>query len=182
MGELSRQQTMAQSERIQLQAMLKNIDNPDSIPEVRTNSVVLQLSQKLAESRAALAQALVVYGANHPTAKKLQSEVDELQSQIEIQKKGIVNSLRASYAAAQARESMMGTEMKGTSQELDKMAKYATLKKEVEANVALYNSLYGRIKEAGISAASKSADIQVVDPARVPDLPDPPAPAAEHGA
>ena len=60
--------------------------------------------------------------------------------------------------------------MKGTSQELDKMAKYSALKKEVDANVALYNSLYGRIKEAGISAASKSADIQIVDPARVPDV------------
>jgi polysaccharide biosynthesis transport protein len=181
MGELSRQQTLAQSERIQLQALLKNADNPDAIPEVRTNSVVLQLSQKLAESRAALSQALVVYGKNHPTAKKLQSEVDELESQIEIQKKGIVNSLRASYAAAQTRESMMGMEMKGTSQELDKMAKYAALKKEVEANVALYNTLYGQIKEAGISAASKSADIQIIDPARVPDTPIRPRPVLNLG-
>src|SRR4029077_15521832 len=39
------------------------------------------------------------------------------------------------------------------------------------ANVALYNSLYARLKEAGISAASKSVDIQIVDPARVPDDP-----------
>ena len=141
MGELSRQQTMAQSERIQLQALLKNVDTPDSLPEVRTNIVVQQLSQKLAESKAALSQALVIYGSNHPTARKLQSEVDELQTQLDIQKKAIVNSLRASYAAAQARESMMGAEMKGTSQELDRMSKYSTLKKEVEANVALYNTL-----------------------------------------
>jgi succinoglycan biosynthesis transport protein ExoP len=180
-GELGRQQTMAQSERIQLQALLKNVHNPDSIPEVRTNSVVQALSQKLAESRAALAQALVVYGSNHPTSMKLQREGDELQSQLDIQKKAIVNSLRASYAAAQARESMMGAEMKGTSQELDKMSKYSTLKKEVEANVALYNSLYGRIKEAGIAAASKSADIQIVDPARVPALPIRPRPLLNLG-
>jgi len=176
MGELSRQQTVAQSERIQLQSLLKNAGNADSLPEVRTNAVVQQLSQRLAEERAALAQAMVVYGSNHPTAKKLQSEVDELQSQIDIQKKAIVNSLRASYAAAEARESMMSAEMKGTGKELDKMARYATLKKEVEANETLYNSLYGRIKEAGIAAASKSADIQVVDPARVPDVPIRPRP------
>ncbi len=181
MGELSRQQTMAQSERIQLQALLKNVDSPDSLPEVRTNIVVQQLSQKLAESKAALSQALVIYGSNHPTARKLQSEVDELQTQLDIQKKAIVNSLRASYAAAQARESMMGAEMKGTSQELDRMSKYSTLKKEVEANVALYNTLYGKIKEAGISAASKSADIQVVDPARVPDTPIRPRPLLNLG-
>ena len=176
MGELSRQQTQAQAERIQLQALLRNTVNPDSLPEVRTNPVVIQLSQKLAEQKASLAQALVVYGSNHPTAKKLQSEVDELQSQLEIQKKAIVDSLRASLAAAQARESMMGAEMKGTGQELDRMARYSTLKKEVEVNVELYNSLYGRIKEAGITAASKSADIQVVDPARIPDSPIRPRP------
>ena len=171
MGELSRQQTQAQSEKIQLQALLKNVNNPDSIPEVRSNPVVQQLSQKLAELRAELSQALVVYGGNHPTAKKLQSQVDELQSQLNIQKKAIVNSLRASYAAAETREGLMAAEMKGTSKELDKVARYTTLKKEVEANVELYNSLYARIKEAGISAASKSIDIQVVDPARVPDDP-----------
>ena len=171
MEELSRQQTLAQAERIQLQALLKNANNPDSLTEVRTNSVVLQLSQRLAEQRAALAQALVVYGANHPTAKKLQSEVDELQNQIESQKRAIVTSLRASYAAAEARESLMTAEMKGTGKELDKVARYTALKKEVEANVELYNSLYGKIKEAGISAASKSADIQIVDPARIPGTP-----------
>lgn len=176
MGELSRQQTLAQSERIQLQAMLKNAGNADSLPEVRTNPVVQQLSQRLAEQRAALAQALVVYGSNHPTAKKLQSEVDELQAQIEIQKKAIVNSMRASYASAEARESLMSAEMKGTSKELSQVARFTSLKKEVEANEALYNSLYGRIKEAGIAAASKSADIQVVDPARVPDDPIRPRP------
>lgn len=170
-SELSRQQTQAQTERIKLQALLKNASNPDSLTEVRTNTVVLQLSGRLAEQRAALAQALVVYGANHPAAKKLQSEVDELQHQLDTQKKAIVTSMRASYAAAEAQESLMSAEMKGTGQELGKMARYATLKKEVEANVDLYNSLYGKIKEAGISAASKSADIQIVDPARVPDEP-----------
>ena len=50
MGELSRQFTQAESERIQLQALLKNVQgNPDSLPEVRNNPVVQQLSQKLAE-------------------------------------------------------------------------------------------------------------------------------------
>jgi polysaccharide biosynthesis transport protein len=171
MGELSRQQTLAQAERIQIQSLLKNAANTDSLPEVRSNQVVQQLSQRLAEQRAALAQALVVYGSNHPTAQRLQTEVDELQSQIELQKKAIVNSLRASYASAAVRESMMAAEMKGTGKELDKVARYTSLKKEVEANEALYNTLYARIKEAGIAAASKSADIQVVDPARIPDEP-----------
>ena len=172
MGELSRQFTQAESERIQLEALLKNIQgNPDSLPEVRNNPVVQQLSQKLAEERAELSQSMVVYGSNHPVVKKLQSHVDELQSQLDGQKHAIVNSIRASYAAAEAREQLMAAEMKGTTKELGQMSRYTALKKEVQTDVDLYNSLYAKIKEAGIAAASKSANIRLVDPAMVPDTP-----------
>jgi len=172
MGELSRQFTQAEAERIQLQALLKNQNgNPDSLPEVRNSPVVQQLSQKLAEQRAELSQALVVYGSNHPAAKKLQSQVDELQSQLNGQKHAIVNSMKASYAAAEAREQLMAAEMKGTTKEIGQMAQYTALKKEVQTEVDLYNSLYAKIKEAGIAAASKSANIHVVDQAMVPDHP-----------
>jgi polysaccharide biosynthesis transport protein len=172
MGELSRQFTQAESERIQLEALLKNVQgNPDSLPEVRNNPVVQQLTQKLAEQRAELSQARVVYGANHPVVQKLQSQVDELQSELNSQKHATFNSLRASYAAAEARERLMAAEMKGTTKELSQMARYTALKKEVQTEVDLYNSLYAKIKEAGIAAGSKSANIQIVDPALVPDNP-----------
>src|SRR2546425_11905348 len=173
MGELTRQLTQAEAERIQLEALLKSVQtgNPDSLPEVRSNPVVQRLSQTLAEQRAQLSQVLVVYGKNHPAAKKLQSQIDELQSQLNEQKNATVNSLRASYAAAKAREHLMTAEMKGTSNELEQMARYSALKKEVQTNVDLYNTLYAKIKEAGITAASKSANIHVVDQARVPKTP-----------
>jgi succinoglycan biosynthesis transport protein ExoP len=172
MGELSRQYTQAESERIQIEALLKNVQgNPDSLPEVRNNPVVQQLSQKLAEQRAELSQSRVVYGSNHPAAKKLQSQVDELQSEVNSQKHAIVNSIRASYAAAEARERLMAAEMRGTTKELSQMARYTALKKEVQSDVELYNSLYAKIKEAGIAAASKSANIRIVDPALVPERP-----------
>jgi succinoglycan biosynthesis transport protein ExoP len=178
MSELSRQFTQAESERIQLQALLKNLPDghADSLPEVRNSPVVQQIGQRLAQQRAELAQALVTYGKNHPNARKLQSEVDELQVQLDMQKKAIVNSLRASYAAAEARQRLMQTEMKGTTKQLGEMARYSALKKEVQSEVELYNSLYSRIKEAGIAAASKSATIRVVDQARVPALPARPRP------
>ena len=173
MSELSRQYTLAETERIQIQSLLKNMqgNNPDSLPEVRSNPVVQQLSQKLAELRGELAQTLVVYGKNHPAARKLQSQVNELQSEVDAQKRATVNSLRASYAAAEAREQLMAAEMKGTTKEMGQMARYTELKKELQTEVELYNSLYAKIKEAGIAAASKSANIRVVDAARAPEAP-----------
>lgn len=173
MGELTKQLTQAEAEKIQLQALLNSVQHgdPDSLPEVRTNPVVQRLSQELAEQRAQLSQVLVVYGKNHPAAKKLQSQVDELQRQLEAEKNAAVTSLRASYAAAEAREHLMAGEIKGTTKELDEMARYSALKKEVQTNTDLYNTLYTKIKEAAITAASKSADIRVLDEARVPSKP-----------
>lgn len=173
MSQLNQQLTQAQSEKIQIAALLKSVQagDADSLPEVRNNPVVQQLTQKLGEERAQLAQVLVVYGSNHPSAQKLQREVSQLNEELDGQKKAIVNSLRASYAAADAREKLMAGEVKGTTKQLDQMARYATLKKEVQNNVELYNSLYSRIKEAGISAASKSGNIRIIDSARVLNSP-----------
>jgi polysaccharide biosynthesis transport protein len=173
MGELNRQLTQAQSDRIQLEALLKSVQagSPDVLPEIRNNPVVQQLSTKLAELKAELSQARVVYGINHPNVKKLQNQVDELQAQLEGQKAAVLGSIRTSYLAARAREQLMDSEIKGTSSELSQMARYNALKNEAQANTELYNNLYARVKEAGIAAASKSSNLRVVDEAHVLDLP-----------
>ena len=173
MTELGRQLTQAQADRIQLEALLRSVreGNPDSLPEVRSNPVVQQLSAKLAEVRVELAQALVIYGKNHFMAKKLQHQVDELQAQLNEQKAAVVASTRSSYTAARAREQLMTSEIRNATKDLGLMARYAELKREAKTNTDLYNSLYARVKEAGISAASKSSNIRIVDRARVPDAP-----------
>jgi succinoglycan biosynthesis transport protein ExoP len=173
MVELNRQLTQAQADRIQLEALLKSVQagSPDVLPEIRNNPVVQQLSTKLAEQRGELSQAKVVYGVNHPSVKKLQSQVDELQSQLEAQKTAVLGSIRTSYSAARARENLMDSEMKGASSQLSQMGRYNDLKKEAQTNSELYNNLYTRVKEAGIAAASKSSNLRLVDEAHVLDAP-----------
>jgi len=171
--ELNRQLTQAEADRIQIEAMLKNVrvGSADFLPAVRDNPVVQQLSEKLGEARSQLAQATVFYGKNHPNVKKLQSQVDELDKQLSAQKLAIVGSIHSSYDAASAREQLMNSKIKGTTSELNQMERYGALKKEAQANSELYNSLYARVKEAGIAAASKSSNVRVVDQARVLDSP-----------
>ena len=173
MEELNRQLTQAEADRIQIEAMLRNVrvGSADWLPEVRDNPVVQQLSEKLVDARSQLAQATVVYGTNHPNVKKLQNQVDELNKQLSAEKLAIVGSIRSSYDAAHAREQLMNSEIKGTTSQLNQMASYSALKKDAKANSELYNSLYARIKEAGIAAASKSSNLRIVDEARVLDSP-----------
>jgi capsular exopolysaccharide synthesis family protein len=57
----------------------------------------------------------------------------------------------------------------------ERMVQYSILKREAEANKALYDGLLTKLKEAGISAGLRSSNIRVVDPAMVPTYPARPA-------
>jgi len=169
LGELSRQLMQAQADRIQMQALLASVKRgtPDSLPEVRNNPLIQQLSTRLADVKTQLSQAMVTYGTNHPTVKKLQSQADELENQLSQQKVAILASVNTNFAAANAREQLMNTQIKGTTQQLNEMGRYNALKKEAQANAELYNALYAKVKEAGIAAASRSSNLRIVDEARV---------------
>ncbi len=173
MVELNRQLMTAQGDRIQLEAYLKRFDGgaASSLPQISGSPVVQQLTEKLAEVRAELTNNLAIYGRNHPLAKKLQNQADELQKQLDAQRSAILADLRTSYSASRKRESMVQAQVQDASKQLMLVGQYAELKKEADANAALYNSLFAKIKEAGIAAESKSSGIRVVEPAPVLDSP-----------
>jgi len=167
-AELNKQLLQAQADRMQMQAYLGRLREGgiESLPQINSDAVLQDLTKKLNDSKAQLAQASVLYGKNHPNIKRLESQVKQIEDQIARQRQAILGSLRATYAAAGAREQMMQNQLKSTSKEAGEVAKYEQLKKEAEANSALYNALYTKIKEAGIAAESKSSNIQVIDRAQ----------------
>lgn len=172
MVELNKQLTQAQADRIQLEAYLDKVKSgPDSLPQISADPVIQELTKNLAQSRADYAQVLGLYGTNHPNAKRLEQQINELQAQLDKQRRNIMGDIKTSYAAARAREGLMNNEMSGTTRKLSLMAQFNALKKEANANSELYNNLYAKIKEAGIAAASKSSNVRVVDQAQVLDLP-----------
>jgi succinoglycan biosynthesis transport protein ExoP len=171
MGDLNKQLVLAESDRIQFQSFLSPVTNPESLPQVRNNVVVQALTQKLAEAESQLAQSLVIYGPNHAEVRKLQNQVKELQDQIKEQSAAIVSELWTNYRAAKAREALLSGQVKVATTDLTTLAQYNVLKREAQADRELYNSLYAKIKEAGISAASKSSNIHIVSQARALEHP-----------
>lgn len=173
MVELSQQLIQAQADRIQLQSYLNGLNGvkDSSLPQISSNPVVQELTKRLAEVKAEIAETRAIYGANHPNTKKLQNEADELQSQLNSQRADILQDMKTSYTAAQARERAMQSQMQGASKQMTVLAQYNALKKESDASTQLYQALYQKIKEAAIAAETKSSNIRVVDRARVLDRP-----------
>ena len=173
MSELDRQIALAESDRIQLEAFLASTQSgtSESLPQTGDNPVIQTLTQEVAEARAKLSQARVDYGVNHPALRKLQSEVDQLEKELDLQKRGVVDRLQTRYAAAQSRERLLKREQKLAAKQLNQLAQYNTLRKESQTQSELYNSLYARAKEAGIAAAANSYNVRVIDHAQVPRRP-----------
>src|SRR4029077_20226376 len=59
----------------------------------------------------------------------------------------------------------------------EKLVEYNILKREAEANKALYEGLMTKMKETAISASLRSSNIRIVDPAMIPSTPARPAKA-----
>jgi capsular exopolysaccharide synthesis family protein len=162
----------AQADRIQLQAYLDKLSPVQSVslPQVSSNPVVQQLTTKLSETRAELARTRSLYGENQ-NSKDLQNQISELQSQLDAQRTAILNGLKSSYTAAQAREQFMQSKIAGVDKQMTALAQYNALKKEADANAQIYAVLYQKINEAAIAAETKSSSIRIVDRARVLNQP-----------
>lgn len=180
MAEVSRQMSNAEADRIEAEASVRMIDAGqwDTIPALRDDAVYQTLQTRRSEVLAQLAQAQAIYGDENVNLKKLQSEANELATQVEAERQRMVNRVRNTFAAAKAREQMMmdsREKLRGQMGDASShLVEYGMLKNEALANAELYNTLRARLREAGIYAGLKSGNIRVVDMApmlRVPTGP-----------
>jgi polysaccharide biosynthesis transport protein len=169
-GELNKQLADAESQRIQLESYTRH--SPGFLlPQISSNPVIQQLTQRRAELYGQMARAQVLYGPNHPEVRKLQKELEELDRQLGLQRSVMQTELQSSYQAARRREALLEREVQNSTAQLSEMEQYLNLKKQAEADRQLYDNLYAKIKESGIAAASKSSNMRIVEEAAVLDRP-----------
>ena len=181
LADLNRQWTDAQSERMRKQSLFEfaKAGDVDSVPQIRDNSAVQDLLRKRAEVYAQFTDASSQYGPNFPKVQRLQSQLKELDAAADKEKRAVVARLESEYAEARQREQLLSQALDQQKAEVnqmsERMVQYGILKREAEANKALYDGLLTKLKEAGISAGLRSSNIRVVDPAMIPTYPARPA-------
>jgi polysaccharide biosynthesis transport protein len=183
LADLNKQLTEAQSERMRKQSLFEfaKAGDIDSVPQIRDNVAVQDLLRKRTEINSQYIDALNQYGPNFPKVQRLQSQLKELDTAAGKEKKAVIARLESEYAEARQREQLLSQALDQQKAEVnqmsERMVQYSILKREAEANKALYDGLLTKLKEAGISAGLRSSNIRVVDPAMVPTYPSRPAKA-----
>ena len=188
LDELNKALTAAESERMDKEAFYRLIEsgNPDVIASsaggletgngVQSASSLLDsLRSKEAELKIQAADLNTQFGPAYPKLAQLNSQLKEIESQIQSEMKKIASKVRGQYMTALQRETMLHDALEKQKQEANKLnesaIEYSLLKRDVETNRQLYEGLLQKLKEAGVSAGLKSNNFQIVDSARIPTYP-----------
>ena len=181
LADLNKELTDAQSDSLKKQALFEfaKSGDVDAVPQIRDNTVLQEMQKRRADLAVQYTDAVNQYGPNFPKVLRLQAQMKELEEQMVRERKGIIEQLESDYREAKQHEDLLGRALDEQKAEAnvmsEKMIQYNILKREAEANKALYDSLQTKLKEAQISSGLKSSNIRIVDPAMVPSTPARPA-------
>jgi capsular exopolysaccharide synthesis family protein len=186
-ADLNKDLSEAQSDRMKKEALVQyaKSGNMDAVPQLQNDTNLVDLSKKRTDLSTDYTEALNQYGPNFPKVLRLQEELKGVDQLIEREKQNVVDRMESDYRAAKHLEELRMAAMEQQKSEVnamaEKMVQYNILKREAEANKALYEGLLTKLKEAGISEGLKSSNIRIVDAAMIPSTPVRPAKARNIG-
>ncbi len=190
LDELNKEMTSAESDRMQKEAVYRQTQSSD--PEVVAAAIIADTSggssassgllDKLREQQAGLriqvAELSTQFGPAYPKVAQLNSQLKEIDRQLQSETNKAVDHLRGQYLAALQRETMLREAFEKQKQEANKLnesaIEYSILKRDLDSNRTLYEGLLEKLKEAGVTAGLRSNNFRIIDAARVPAFPSEP--------
>jgi polysaccharide biosynthesis transport protein len=180
-GELEKGLSDATEQRVIAEARYRILQSipPDQIQNSPTplgtdgaQDLLTNLRSQRAAAEAQLGHLQPVYGPNYPQVMQLQSEIAQLDTELDKQETRIVNQAKDAYGVAQSAENQAKGMLDAKEQTLyaqrDDLVRYMLLSEEYESNRHMYESILTRLREAAVDAGLDAADISVVDLASLP--------------
>ena len=169
--------TQAQADRYQKESLYRLVQagSYDSLPGVVDNRLLQDLTVQLAQLDQQRAQLTPNFNPTYPKLKEVQNQIDKIQQLLTQERKRAAARITDEYLAASSRESLVqqafAQQQKEANLVAGKAVQYNILKREVDTNKQIYESLLQRLKEAGVSAGLKASNIRIVDAAAPPAKP-----------
>lgn len=179
----------AQADRMEKEAQTGVADSAaaTTLPSVLDNPNYRRLQEQLAELQNKVAELVPPLTEENPKVIHLRSQIKEVQSELASERSTSTSRMDNELRAARHREALLriayNAQVQSVSSDMGQAAKVNLLRREVESEQQLYQTLLSRAKEAGFASAMQATTIRVVDTARVPRVPVSPrrVPAAGFG-
>ena len=167
----------AEADRIMKEVRMRDFEAMGSnlAAAMSDNSNLSLLRGHLDDLQTQRAQAATRFGSKNPRMVDLQSQIENVQAQIDSEVALARRQARNDYESALGVEEALRQRLKTQEDAAYKLnegaAQYAILQNQAELTRDLYDTLQIRLKEATVTAGLSAANITVVDSAQVPFLP-----------
>lgn len=165
------------SERIKNEELWRQVENATAInlPQLLSNNVIEMLRGQRKALETEYQEKLENFKPGYPAMVQISNKIREIDRQLAAEVKTIKNSLKAAYESSLAQENEMKARIESLRKEVLNLQKkgiqYNILKREVETNRGLYNSLLQRFKEIDVASGAATNNVFIVDRAEMPGAP-----------
>ncbi len=172
----------ARNKRVELDAKLAQLSrivrSGENIPHLRSliqNELMNSLYSKMGSAEVELSRLSKVFKPKHPKVMQVRIEIEKTRKQLNQEIEKELESLKAERAVLISREGVLQKTMSDFEEEgmatNKKEFKFNILKRNVEMNQKLYNTLLSRMKEADITGNMDVSNIRITEKAVFPRFP-----------
>ncbi len=177
----------AQGERVQKQSRweITKTAPPETLPDVLNDVSLRDYQVKLTDLKRQEAELSQTFKPEYSKVKRIKAQIASLETALARERKAITERIRNENDEALRREKLLAIDYamqaKLVTQDAEKTVQYNILKRELDTNRQIYDSMLQRVKESSIASAMRASNIRVVDAAQVPRKPYKPSTSMNGG-
>lgn len=185
LSEFGGQISKAEAQKKELQELLSqiraaggNLDRLEKIPTLATSEVLKTIRERIYKAEQTVQELSKKYGPKHPRMIKAKDEVRILNKEKKYEIDRVVSSITNSYELAVSKEDNLKELLASTKSEMldsnEKFMQYQIMKREVDSNRVMYDTLQSNINKESVTKDSSSIKIWVIKKAEMPGAPSKP--------
>ena len=171
------QLTTVQGDRVSKQSRweMARTAPAESLPDVLNDSSMRGYQEKMSDLNRQKGELLETFTPDNQRVKRIDAQIASLEKSLERERTQILRRIRNEYEEAMQKEKLLQSTYDKQTRLLtvlgEKAIQYNIMKREVETNRQLYESMLQRVKEAGIQSALRASNVRIVDKAKLPEKP-----------
>ena len=185
LSEFGSQLSKAETEKNELQDLLEqigsagnDIEQLEKIPQFAQDTVLKNIRERIYKANQNIQELSKKYGRKHPVMIRARDELRILKQEKRFEIDRVVSTIKNSYELAVSKEKSLKKLLETTKREMlnlnEKFMQYSIMKRDVDSNRVLYDTLQTSIKKQGVTEQSQSVNIWVIKKAALPVVPSKP--------
>jgi polysaccharide biosynthesis transport protein len=147
----------------------------NSLPDVLNDDKLREAQANVADATRKVAELTAVFTPDFSKVKRASAELTALQSAFEEQRSAIVERIKNDYTEALRKENLLEATYDAQAREVvgqdEKAIMYNILKRDVDSNRQLYDTMMQQLKQSSIASALHASNVRIVDSATLPQKP-----------